>query len=264
MADVKMYGYVRVSTAMQHEDRQVYAMHEFGVPECSIVVEKVSGKDFRRPKYQKLLDQLREGDVLVVKSIDRLGRNYRDILEHWWHITKEVKASIVVIDMPLLDTRKRGNDLTGAFVADLVLQILSYVAETERQFMRQRVNEGISAAKKRGVRFGRPKIMMPEDFADLISRWEHKEIDMSEILELVGINRATFYRRVKELKEAQMKENQEEDQEEDQEENQIEELEVEEVQMGEAPMEEIPIEEIQMEGFQVENFQVGEVRAEEV
>lgn len=148
----KTIGYVRVSTREQNEDRQVIAMREFGIPEEHILVEKQSGKDFNRPIYQSIVASLRPGDILVIKSIDRLGRNYEEIIEQWRIITKEKKAAIVVIDMPLLDTRKE-HDLTGTLVADLVLQLLSYVAETERRFIKQRQAEGIAAARARGVRF---------------------------------------------------------------------------------------------------------------
>ena len=156
----KTYGYVRVSTRAQKEDRQLIAMREFGVPPERIVVERQSGKDFERPVYLRLLRSLRRGDVLVVKSIDRLGRNYTEILEQWGCLTKEKRVSVVVLDMPLLDTRE-DRDLTGILVADIVLQLLSYVAQTERDYIRQRQAEGIAAAKARGVRFGRERIPMP-------------------------------------------------------------------------------------------------------
>lgn len=166
----RMYGYARVSTRVQKEDRQLAALTQFGVRKENIVVEKQSGKNFDRPLYKGLLKRMREGDVLVVKSIDRLGRNYEEILEQWASLTKERGVSIVVLDMPLLDTRE-GRDLTGTLVADIVLQLLSYVAQTERDFMRQRQAEGIEAAKARGVRFGRERIPMPADFADLAEGW---------------------------------------------------------------------------------------------
>ena len=161
----KTYGYVRVSTRAQKEDRQLIAMREFGVPPERIVVERQSGKDFERPVYLRLLRSLRRGDVLVVKSIDRLGRNYTEILEQWGCLTKEKRVSVVVLDMPLLDTRE-DRDLTGILVADIVLQLLSYVAQTERDYIRQRQAEGIAAAKARGVRFGRERIPMPAGFED--------------------------------------------------------------------------------------------------
>ena len=170
-----IYGYVRVSTKEQCEERQLIALRAFPVPEQNIFMDKLSGKDFNRPKYQSLLEKLRPGDILVVKSIDRLGRNYEEILEQWRIITKEMKADIVVLDMPLLDTRQTGRDLTGTFVADLVLQILSYVAQTERENIRQRQKEGIAAARARGVRFGRPRKEVPESFAQLKADWEGKK-----------------------------------------------------------------------------------------
>ena len=152
-----IYGYIRVSTKEQNEDRQRIALAEFPVPENHIFLDKLSGKDFERPQYKKLTKKLRPGDILVIKSIDRLGRNYEEILNQWRIITKEKRADIVVLDMPLLDTRQTGRDLTGTFVADLVLQILSYVAQTERENIKQRQKEGIAAAKLRGVQFGRPR-----------------------------------------------------------------------------------------------------------
>ena len=171
-----IYGYVRVSTKEQNEDRQLIALQEFPVPEKNVYMDKLSGKDFNRPQYRKLLKKLRPGDLLVVKSIDRLGRNYEEILLQWRIITKEKQADMVVLDMPLLDTRKSGNDLTGTFVADLVLQILSYVAQTERENIHQRQMEGIAAAKLRGVRFGRPRKPVPEQFWKLKQDWENKKI----------------------------------------------------------------------------------------
>ena len=152
-----VYGYVRVSTKEQREDRQMIALEELSIPRDRIFMDKLSGKNFERPQYRRLIRKLKKGDVLIVKSIDRLGRNYEEILNQWQKITKEIQADIAVLDMPLLDTRKRGQDLTGTFVADLVLQILSYVAQTERENIRQRQMEGIAAAKMRGVRFGRPR-----------------------------------------------------------------------------------------------------------
>ena len=150
-----VFGYVRVSTKEQCEERQLIALRGFPVQDKNIFVDKLSGKDFNRPQYRKLLKRLKRGDVLVIKSIDRLGRNYNEILNQWRIITKEKQADVVVLDMPLLDTRHAGRDLTGTLIADLVLQILSYVAQTERENIRQRQKEGIAAAKKRGVKFGR-------------------------------------------------------------------------------------------------------------
>ena len=162
-----VYGYVRVSTKDQNEDRQRIALAEFPVPEKNIFMDKLSGKDFNRPQYRRLMRKLRSGDCLVVKDIDRLGRNYEEILEQWRIITKEKGVDIVVLDMPLLDTRHTGRDLTGTFVADLVLQILSYVAQTERENIKQRQKEGIAAARLRGVQFGRPRKPLPENFEQI-------------------------------------------------------------------------------------------------
>ncbi len=193
----RMYGYARVSTKVQKEDRQLAALTQFGVEEEDIVVEKQSGKDFDRPLYQALLEKMREHDVLVVKSIDRLGRNYEEILEQWAYLTKERNIAIVVLDMPLLDTRE-GRDLTGTLVADIVLQLLSYVAQTERDFMRQRQAEGIEAAKARGVRFGRERISMPEGFDGLAEDWWNGYVSASDAGRRMGISRDTFLRRAKE------------------------------------------------------------------
>ena len=189
-----IYGYVRVSTKEQCEERQLIALRAFPVPEQNIFMDKLSGKDFNRPKYQSLLEKLRPGDILAVKSIDRLGRNYEEILEQWRIITKEMKADIVVLDMPLLDTRQTGRDLTGTFVADLVLQILSYVAQTERENIRQRQKEGIAAARARGVRFGRPRKEVPESFAQLKADWEGKKITARAAAKELHIAPDTFLR----------------------------------------------------------------------
>ena len=189
-----MYGYARVSTRSQKEDRQVAALREFGVASSRIVVEKQSGKDFDRPLYRELAQALRSGDVLVVKSIDRLGRNYDEILEQWAYLTKTRQAAIVVLDMPLLDTRQ-GRDLTGALVADIVLQLLSYVAQTEREFLRQRQAEGIAQARKRGVRFGPAPIPMPEDFGRLAEEWRRGAVTAAAAARELGVSRQTFVRR---------------------------------------------------------------------
>lgn len=193
----RTYGYVRVSTRSQKEDRQLYAMREFGVPAEHIVVEKQSGKDFARPLYLRLVRSLRSGDVLVVKSIDRLGRNYNEILEQWGAITKKQKAAIVVLDMPLLDTRQ-GRDLTGTLISDIVLQLLSYVAQTERENIRLRQAEGIAEAKARGVRFGRSRIETPEGFEELARQWQAGGISSRRAAERLGISNSTFLRRVRE------------------------------------------------------------------
>lgn len=192
------YGYVRVSTREQNEARQLAAMRKFGVEEKNIIVEKVSGKDFCRPCYQRLVMGLGQTDVLVVKSIDRLGRNYTEILEQWTVITKERKAAIVVLDMPLLDTRQ-GRDLTGTLISDIVLQLLSYVAQTERENIRQRQAEGIAAAKQRGVQFGRERIELPNSFDDLAHLWQAGGISSRSAAQKLGISYKTFQRRAKEL-----------------------------------------------------------------
>lgn len=188
------YGYVRVSTKEQNEDRQLLALRDFAVLEKNIYMDKLSGKDFNRPQYRKLLKKLRPGDLLVVKSIDRLGRNYEEILLQWRIITKEKRVDVAVLDMPLLDTRKSGNDLTGTFVADLVLQILSYVAQTERENIHQRQMEGIAAAKLRGVKFGRPRKEVPEQFWKLKEDWENKKITSREAARQLSIAQDTFLR----------------------------------------------------------------------
>ena len=191
------YGYARVSSREQNEDRQMIAFDEANVPKENIFVDKQSGKDFNRPKYRRLLRRLKVDDVLFVKSIDRLGRDYAEILEQWRILTKEKKIDIVVIDMPLLDTR-RGKDLMGTFLSDIVLQVLSFVAENERKNIRQRQKEGIEAAKLRGVQFGRPLKPMPENFRHIYYRWIGKEITGEEAAQLCNVARATFYRKVRE------------------------------------------------------------------
>lgn len=193
----KIYGYARVSTKEQCEERQLIALRGFPVPERNIFTDKLSGKDFNRPRYQELMKKLRAGDVLVVKSIDRMGRDYEEILDQWRIITKEKRADIVVLDMPLLDTRQTGKNLTGTFVADLVLQILSYVAQTERENIRQRQAEGIAAAKARGVRFGHPPMDMPEGFEELKRQWTEGKITSRQAGKLLGVSYQTFLRRVK-------------------------------------------------------------------
>lgn len=192
-----VYGYVRVSTKDQNEARQVIAMHEFGVNEQNVFVEKQSGKDFNRPQYKRLLRRLKAGDTLVIKSIDRLGRNYDEIIEQWRIITREKQAAIVVLDMPLLDTRQ-GRDLTGTLIADIVLQLLSYVAQTEREFIRQRQAEGIAAAKAKGVRFGaRPK-EKPQEFKACYERWQRGEISARTAAKMLNVTHPTFLKWVKE------------------------------------------------------------------
>ena len=187
-----MYGYIRVSTKDQHEDRQMIAMQEFGVSEKHIYMDKLSGKDCDRPQYKRLLRRLKGGDTLVVKSIDRLGRDYSEIQNQWRIITKEKKANIVVLDMPLLDTRQKGRDLTGTFIADLVLQILSYVAQVERENIKQRQAEGIAAAKAKGVRFGREKMPIPEEFYALRTRYREGSITARAAARELGVAHSTF------------------------------------------------------------------------
>ena len=191
-----IYGYARVSTREQNEARQLAAMREFGVAEENIVTEKLSGKDFNRPLYQNLVAKLLPDDVLVIKSIDRLGRNYEEILEQWAYITKERRTAIVVLDMPLLDTRQ-GRDLTGTLIADIVLQLLSYVAQTERENIRQRQAEGIAAAKERGVKFGRREKKRPENFDDTAQLWLDGYISAREGARRVGMNHCTFIKYAK-------------------------------------------------------------------
>lgn len=189
-----IYGYARVSSKDQNEARQIIALSQFPVKKENIYIDKFSGKDFDRPKYSELIKILKEQDILVIKEIDRLGRNYEEILEQWRVITKEIKADIVVLDMPLLDTRTRKENLTGTFIADLVLQILSYVAETERQSIKQRQREGIEAAKKRGVKFGRPCIPVPEEFYNLKEKWLNKKITSREAATTINVSQDTFLR----------------------------------------------------------------------
>ena len=198
------YGYARVSTQVQNEGRQLIALRDFGVLEENIIVEKQSGKDFERPLYQGLIAMLQPRDVLVVQSIDRLGRNYTEILEQWASLTKEKKIAIVVLDMPLLDTRK-SHDLIGTLIADIVLQLLSYVAQTERDFIHQRQAEGIAAAKARGVRFGPERTPMPEAFEKLAEDWWYGRVTAVQAGKELGISRSTFTRRAEEWSKNQHK-----------------------------------------------------------
>lgn len=186
------YGYVRVSTREQNEQRQMIAMKEYGVEEARIYTDKQSGKDFARKNYKRLLRRLKSGDTLVIKSIDRLGRNYEEILEQWRCITKEKQAAIVVLDMPLLDTRQT-RDLTGTLIADLVLQLLSYVAQTERESIRQRQAEGIAAAKNRGVKFGRPERPLPDNFNQVHQDWRNKKMTLQKAANACEMPVGTFY-----------------------------------------------------------------------
>ena len=192
-----IYGYIRVSSTDQNEDRQLLAMQELDI--TNIYADKRSGKDFDRPKYAELRQKLQVGDLLYVKSIDRLGRNYEEIIEQWRVITKEKGVDIVVIDMPILDTTQY-KDLLGTFISDLVLQVLSFVAQNERENIRQRQAEGIRAAKLKGVRFGKPVAPMPDNFTELVKRWEKGEIKTADMLKLCGVGRTTFYARLKEYK----------------------------------------------------------------
>ncbi len=193
------YGYIRVSSTDQNEDRQIAAMKEAGVAETNIYTDKQSGKDFNRPQYQKLAAKLEKGDLLYILSIDRLGRNYEEIQQQWRILTKEVGIDICVIDMPLLDTRN-GKDLMGTFIADLVLQILSFVAESERSNIHKRQEQGIAAAKARGVKFGRPEVVVPREFPKVVKEWERKKISFDEALEKTGLTPSTFYRRLRECR----------------------------------------------------------------
>lgn len=188
-----IYGYARVSTIEQSMDRQIKVLEEFGVPTKNIYKDKQSGSDFDRPAYKRLIRKLRGEDVLVVKSIDRLGSNYAEILEQWRVITKVKKAAIVVLDMPLLDTRKE-KDLIGTLVADLVLQIMSCFAQIERDFIKQRQAEGIAAAKSRGVKFGRPKIPIPANFAEIKAQWKAGKISSRQAGKILGVSYHTFLR----------------------------------------------------------------------
>lgn len=198
MGDV--YGYVRVSTREQNEDRQLIALDQVQVKKRNIFIDRESGKDFDRPMYRRLLKKLKPSDLVYVKSIDRLGRNYREILGQWQLLTREKKVDIVVLDMPLLDTR-RGKDLMGTFLSDIVLQVLSFVAENERKNIRCRQKEGIEAAKLRGVQFGRPPKPLPEDFGQICRRWQTKEISGVQAARLCNVTVTTFYRRANRWKE---------------------------------------------------------------
>lgn len=194
----RKFGYCRVSSVAQHEDRQLIAMMELDIPEKNIYVDKQSGKDFNRPQYQKLLRKIGEDSVIYIKSIDRLGRNYTEIQEQWRIITKEKKADIVVLDMPLLDTR-RGKDLMGTFLSDIVLALLSYVADNERINIRQRQAEGIAAAKAKGIRFGRPPLPLPDNFYIVYDEWKAKKISLTEASKKCGLPKGTFYSKARRL-----------------------------------------------------------------
>jgi len=191
-----IYGYVRVSSRDQNEDRQLISMREMQVPEENIYIDKQSGKDFNRPQYKRLLRKVKPDDIIYIKSIDRLGRNYSEILEQWKLITKDKRVDLYVIDMPILDTRREKN-LLGTFISDLVLTLLSYVAENERVNIRQRQAEGIAAAKARGVHFGRVPNPLPENFYDVYRRWKMKKISVSQAAQECGMPQTTFFDRAK-------------------------------------------------------------------
>lgn len=195
----KRYGYIRVSSTDQNEDRQKLAMAQVAVPEKDIYMDKQSGKDFERPQYKRLVKKLRPGDLLYILSIDRLGRNYEEIQTQWRVLTKEIGVDICVLDMPLLDTRN-GKDLMGTFIADLVLQILSFVAQNERESIRKRQAQGIAAAKARGVHLGRPSSARPDNFSKIVRAWEAQKITFEEALHRSGLGQPTFYRRLREYR----------------------------------------------------------------
>ena len=193
---MKIYGYVRVSSTDQNEGRQLVEMRKVGVEENFIYKDKQSGKDFNRPNYKRLLKKLKKGDLLYIMSIDRLGRNYEEIQEQWRFLTREKEVDISIIDMPLLDTRN-GKDLMGTFLADIVLQVLSFVAQNERETIRSRQAQGIAVAKKNGVRFGRPSIKLPDNFSEIYRLWRQKEITADTAAKMCGIGLSTFYHKAK-------------------------------------------------------------------
>lgn len=190
---MKKYGYVRVSTREQNEARQLLALTAYEIPPKNLFIEKKSGKDFDRPAYKQLMKHLRSGDLLIIKSIDRLGRSYDEILKEWKYITKEIGADIFILDMPLLDTRMKNRDLTGTLIADLILQILSYVAQTERENIRQRQMEGIAAAKRMGVKFGRPPLPLPDNFVEIHKAWRDKKLTLKQAANACEMPEGTFY-----------------------------------------------------------------------
>lgn len=196
---MKKYGYVRVSSKDQNLNRQLDAFSELGIRSKYIYIDKMSGKDFKRPNYKAMVSKVKAGDTVVIMSIDRLGRNYDEILEQWRMLTKEKHVDIEVIDMPLLNTNYEREGLTGVFISDLVLQILAYVAETERSFIKQRQAEGIAAAKARGVKFGISKAELPEEFAEYFNLWKQGEITIRQAANELGISASTFYRRCKDM-----------------------------------------------------------------
>lgn len=197
MSTDHIFGYIRVSTRDQNEDRQLLALADFNIPKRNIYMDKQSGKDFERPAYQRLLRRLSHGDLLIVKSIDRLGRNYEEIIEQWRIITKDRGADIRVLDMPLLDTTY-GKDLLGTFVADIVLQIMSFTAQLERENILQRQAEGIAAAKAKGVRFGRPKKFLPENFPEILTLWRSRQLTNAQLEQACGMTLGVIYRKIRE------------------------------------------------------------------
>lgn len=196
---MKQYAYIRVSSKDQNIDRQLAALEPYQIPPGQIFCDRQSGKDFDRPAYKKLLRRLKKGDLLIVKSIDRLGRNYDEILEQWAVITKKIGADILVLDMSLLDTRERNGDLTGAFIADLVLQILAYVAQTEREFIRQRQSEGIAAAKAKGVQFGRKPDVLPPRFEEICRLYAAGQLSVRKAAKELGMSKSSFYRKCRQF-----------------------------------------------------------------
>lgn len=199
MDEKREFGYVRVSSTDQNEERQMVEMQKLNIPISNIYMDKQSGKNFDRPEYQKLVQRLKDGDLLYVLSIDRLGRNYEEIQRQWRILTKERGVDICVIDMPLLDTRN-GKDLMGTFIADLVLQILSFVAQSERENIKKRQEQGIAAAKAKGVRFGRPEVPVPDDFEIIVNNWEKGMISLGEAIKKSEMTKSTFYRKVREYR----------------------------------------------------------------
>lgn len=197
MAEGRAFGYVRVSAKDQHTDRQMMVMDELGLQKRNIFIDKQSGKDFNRPQYKRMIRKLKAGDIIYIKSIDRLGRNYDDIIEQWRLLTHQMNVHIVVIDFPLLDTRKKDKDITGKFIADLVLQILSYVAQVERENIKQRQKEGIIAAHQKGTRFGRPSKQVPSEFKSVYEEWTQQKISGREAARRLSVDYKTFFKWVK-------------------------------------------------------------------
>lgn len=201
---IHVYGYVRVSSIGQNEDRQLMILSDCGIPAKNIYTDKESGKNFDRPQYKKLIKRLRSGDLLYLLSIDRLGRNYEEIQNQWRILTKEIGVDVCVLDMPLLDTRN-GKDLMGTFIADLVLQILSFVAQNERENTKKRQAQGIAAAKAKGTRFGRPERAIPSNFAEIVRQWEKKQLSIAEAIQRCGLSESTFYRRLRRFRQVEKK-----------------------------------------------------------